>query len=350
MKGLFRTSASMILAALFIISLLAGCGGGGGGGGISGGGGGGGYDPGTNPDVPTSSSGTLTVSTSVPAGTDGSVNGTLPGFTVEYLAPAGSTSSVTTDSNGNATFGTVSAGNYLATVYNPTYPSTVVMGLVQVTPSRGVEPKELMAITTRTTTAALVALRYTQADSGRVAGMEISVLLRIALGGSNAKFEAVRTRLEQYLASRTRFFDIATRTITDQALLADVDAARNSITMIVDTNPYMYETNVATSLTLYAKFNHDLDNVPPQNTSYTVTHRSTSNPDVTYTINASNYQAYGNWSYGDRSVKFTLSAGMAGGARQSYDWAYGTLPTPRDGTPLETDTAGKTNTQVFWTR
>jgi hypothetical protein len=350
MKRLLASLPLVALLFIVIVSLLTGCGGGGGGGGAAAGGGGG--DNGGGGNV-TPTPGAIAFSTSVPQGTAGAVpsmgTGTyvLPNFLVSLVSPSGTTITGSTDANGNYTLPSTEAGNYNIFVYNPAYPSTTVMGLIAVTPDRSV--KTTIVIDPTMTAAALVALRYVGVDGGKIAGMEIGVLIRLASSGTNPAFAAVVTKVSQYLANNTVFFNMGTLTLTDTTLLALVDAARQSITMVIDQYPAPYQGNIPTVIALYAKFNHDLTNVPPQNTSYTVVHTSTSNPAVTYTINSSNYQAYGNWSYNNKAIVFTLSLAMVPGQREVYTWQYGTLPTPVDGTPLETDHTNVINTSTFYT-
>jgi hypothetical protein len=353
MRKSFSWTTALALVSLFILLVIPGCGGGGGGGGAAGGGGGSG-DSGGNPG-PTP--GAIAFSTSVPQGTDGSIPliGTgsyvLPNFTVSILTPPGTIVTGATDGNGNYTLASTPPGNYLVTVYNTAYPSSILAGLVSVLPGRSA--KVTLTLDTTTTAAALVALRYVQADNGRIAGMEIAVPNRIAAAGTNAKYAAVITRLNQYLPNHTVFFDVQNLTVTDTALLADVNAAKESITMVVDSSPYFYQTGVTNPVTTHCVFNHALQpsSMPPSNSSYTVT-RYNANTGQTVTINGTNYSVYGHWNpdANNKDISFTLdrSLGDQTGKQESIDWSYSQMPVPADGTTLETDTAGHTNTQVFW--
>jgi hypothetical protein len=356
MKQRFFWKTAVALFSLFILIVIPGCGGGGGGGGggLSGGGGsgdGGGINPGPTP-------GAIAFSTSVPQGTPGAVpslgTGTyvLPYFQVAIPTPTGGVFTGATDSFGNFTLASAPPGNYLIMVSSSAYPSTALAGLVQVIPGRS--PRVTIELNATTTAAALIALRYVQSDSGRVAGMEISVLNRITAAGTNPKFADVVTRLLQYLPNNTVFLtvanDIPSSSISDTVLLNEVDAAKNSITMVVDSSPYFYETGVTNPVTTRCLFNHDLTNTPPDNSSYIVT-RYNANTGQTVTINGSNYTVYGHWNTGNaRLISFTLerALGDQAGKEEDITWSYSSMPIPTDGTPLETDTAGQTNTQVFW--
>lgn len=339
-----RFAQAIIIALIVILFTIPGCGGGGGGGGASGGGGGG--------EEPQSVD--LSVSTSVPAGTAGaSQQGTsyvLPYFTVRLINPAGGSQASSTNGSGQADFSGLQPGNYRVVIYHPDYPSTVLLSLVQVTENRSRAASITMSDVT--TVAGLISRRYEQVNGGSVAGMEISVLNRIASAGSNAKFQAVLTRLDDYLGtSHTTYYDPNTDTITDNAMLGDVDAAKDSITMVVNSYPYNYQTNIPTQITLYVTFNSQVGNLPPANTSYTVTHQTISTGQ-TITIDSSNYSAYGNWvnSNPDTSIRFSLSSSMHSGSKQIYRWSYSSMPVPVNGTTLETDTYGVTNTHTFWTQ
>ncbi|GEM_PF-2644272 len=330
----------VFMAMLLIISLLAGCGGGGAGGGSGSGGGG-------SSSAGQTLTGSLQVATTVPEGTAGAENGVLENFSVNITTPAGSTITSTTDSNGGNSVSSVIPGNYTTIVYNPAYPSTVLLGLARVAPGRSTRDKTIL--NAATTAAALIGIRYSQTDSGRIAGMEIDVLNRIAQAGSNAKFNAVVDRITKYLKEHTVYFDVSNLTIIDSDLSSDVEAAKNSITVMIDCSPYFYQQGVTNPVALYARFNHDLSNVPPQNTTYTVTYYK-EDTNQTVIMNSSNYSQYGSWDNSDNKIiRFALNINIdRPGQVVVFDWSYSAMPVPTDGTPLETDTAGKTNTHTFY--